>query len=352
MSYEWQSHTYPLWRDTGFQGILKATTGAGKTIAGCKTLQCYLADHPDARILILTPRQAIKNQWLKDLKDYDIDADVKGYQQALSHYAQGKSPPYDVVIADECHNLLTKEQGRLIREGYLPERILGMSATPDGSEKVIGPIFQDVGYNEATIAPFNVHYVIFTPSDREKASYQRWTDKMREQSQKCGKYAPGQDGLLDFFMMKRRDCVYRFDSRLPKALDIIKDNAHRRMMIFCERTEQVETLSKLLKDEGIDNCMQISKKRELNRYLNKEVDVILSVKMLQEGFNDPSTEVAVVVSTATTARSHIQTIGRVIRPSEGKTADIYVLLAEGTTDEDLVGRVKFPSGYNVQKVRV
>ena len=64
-------------------------------------------------------------------------------------------------------------------------------------------------------------------------------------------------------------------------------------------------------------------------------DIVLCCKKLQAGFNSPSTEVGIIVSTPVGKVTHIQTVGRILRPKEGKHANVYVLIAEGTTDEQL-----------------
>ncbi len=346
MSYDWQHEVYPLWRDNGYRGVIKAVTGSGKTAAGRIALQCYLADHPNARILVLTPRQAIKKQWEEELNGM---ADIKGYQQALSHYAQGKSAPYDVCIADECHNLLTDVQGRLIRNHYLPHRILGLSATPDGIEHRLGGVIRTVGYDEASVCPFTVHYLLFPLTSAEREGYDRWTQRMRTYAEKHHVSRPGIDRNYDFLTLKRRDFVYTLPSRIEHTLDLIRKCEGRRIMVFAERQAQLKQLSQRLDSEGIPHALHINSRRELDSYKRKEVDIILSVKMLQEGFNDPSTDTAILLSTSTTARSHIQTIGRVIRPGPGKAADVYVLLAKDTSDESVMKAVKFPKGIQTYK---
>ncbi len=346
-NYDWQDSLYFKWRDNGYQGVLRGVTAAGKTQAGLTILSLYQADHPHAKALVLSPFQDLNNQWIQSLEQSGLNADVKGYQKALSDYRRGKSERYDICIADECQALCTDVQGQLIKEKHLPNHIIGMSATPKESVDFLGGVIEDINYDRANVSPFSVHYIRFPMSPSEEASYQKWSDKMRAQSDKTGAFRPGMDKLYDFFTMKRRDCVYRFSSRLPIAMEIIKENAHRRMMIFCERTEQVEQMSKQMSDAGIPNCKQVGYRKELHMFTAKEVNAILSVKMLQVGFNDPDTEVGIIVSTATTAQNHIQTIGRVIRAKEGKHADIYVLLAKGTTDENLIKEVKFPKEYKV-----
>ena len=343
MTYAWQHTLYPKWKDNDYGGVIKAVTGAGKTHAGCIALQCYLADHPDARPLILVPRNVIGLQWIKELDRLGIPGDVKGYQQALSHYAQGKSEDYTVCIADECHNLLTDVQGRLIRQGHLPEHILGLSATPDGSETMLGGILLDIGYDHANVSPFTVHYATFPLTTYQQQSYDRKTERVKEDMRR------NPNNRISWAILNRRNWVYELPQRLDHAIDLINSNKERRIMVFAERKKQLHELSTLLERQGITHALHLNGDSQLQRFIDHDVDIVLSCKMLQEGFDDPTADVAIILSTATSARSHIQTIGRVIRPAPGKTADVHVLLAQGTTDDNVTKAVKWPANVKVVK---
>ena len=143
------------------------------------------------------------------------------------------------------------------------------------------------------------------------------------------------DQRLQFMYLKRRDYTYNMKSRIPIALNLVKQNLGRKMMIFFERKQQVMDFSKLLDAEGIEHCIHITGNEHLDEYIDDMKDIVLCCKKLQAGFNSPSTEVGIIVSTPVGKVTHIQTVGRILRPKEGKHADVYVLIAEGTSDEQL-----------------
>jgi superfamily II DNA or RNA helicase len=63
-----------------------------------------------------------------------------------------------------------------------------------------------------------------------------------------------------------------------------------------------------------------------------ELRCITTSRVLNEGVDLPAAEVAIVVSGTSTVREHVQRLGRILRPSEGKQAMLYELVAEGTTE--------------------
>jgi superfamily II DNA or RNA helicase len=69
------------------------------------------------------------------------------------------------------------------------------------------------------------------------------------------------------------------------------------------------------------------------RFVAGEVRAIASARVLNEGVDVPAANVAVLVAGALGAREHIQRIGRVLRPMEGKRATAYELVTLDTLDE-------------------
>ena len=75
----------------------------------------------------------------------------------------------------------------------------------------------------------------------------------------------------------------------------------------------------------------------LSEYRNGYLDVLVTCKALDEGFNVPETEVGIIAASTATRRQRIQRLGRVLRPAQGKgSATIYTLVA--TAPE--IGRLK------------
>jgi superfamily II DNA or RNA helicase len=76
------------------------------------------------------------------------------------------------------------------------------------------------------------------------------------------------------------------------------------------------------------------KEREetLSRYKTGELKAIVSCRVLNEGFDVPDAEIGIILGGALGQREHIQRIGRLLRPLEGKKAIIYELVCRGTIE--------------------
>ena len=70
----------------------------------------------------------------------------------------------------------------------------------------------------------------------------------------------------------------------------------------------------------------------LERFRRGELRALVSARVLNEGIDVPDADVAVVVGGTQGTREHVQRIGRLLRPREGKTATIYELVMRGTSE--------------------
>jgi superfamily II DNA or RNA helicase len=58
------------------------------------------------------------------------------------------------------------------------------------------------------------------------------------------------------------------------------------------------------------------------------VELLVTCRALDEGFNVPEAEIGIIAASTATRRQRIQRLGRIVRPSSGKSsATIYTLVA-------------------------
>jgi superfamily II DNA or RNA helicase len=61
--------------------------------------------------------------------------------------------------------------------------------------------------------------------------------------------------------------------------------------------------------------------------------VLATSRVLNEGVDLPSADVAIVLSGTGTVREHVQRLGRVLRPKDGKQAVLYELVVADSAEE-------------------
>lgn len=341
-SYDWQDTVYPKWVSQNYVGLCRCATGAGKTKGACKTLQKFQADYPLASILVVTPSSKLNKMWEDELNRHMIqNYKVLTYQTAVNKMLR-EGLKCDCMICDECHRLDTPVQGRVLE--MQPRFVLGLSATPEGAVHILGQPMIDVGVDEANLCDFIVHYTTFSMSQREKDEYDTITTRMRNRAlQVTGGSAtslpPNRDsygwGSYDSLSRKRRDICYKQSSRIPCTVALVRKYLNSRIIIYTERRETMQKIVRALLDEGIQSVDDSN----IQAYENHKVNIMVLCNKLREGFNSVDTNVVIMSSINTRVIKNIQTIGRALRVDPNnpdKQAHIYLLMAKGTSDENVI----------------
>ena len=144
---------------------------------------------------------------------------------------------------------------------------------------------------------------------------------------------------------KRRQLTSESITKLPKIAQIIKEHENEKIIIFTESKRTVEQLYKYLRQFGFKCGIVHSgiKRRHmvLEAWKRGIFNVLLTVRVLDEGIDVPQCSVGIIVSNSLTKRQLVQRIGRVVRPKPGKIAKIYIVISSGTFEERIARKLKY-----------
>ncbi|UCF49589.1 MAG: DEAD/DEAH box helicase family protein [Thermoplasmatales archaeon] len=333
--YKWQNRLIRIYRG---KGVIKAFAGTGKTYASILLLK----DRKYKKTIVAVPTRKLKNQWIEELKKHGLsDVVVETFHILSKERSSGLK--CDILIVDECHRSTSPVFKRLY-ENITSKNILGLSATPNKSSlEYCGDVIIHVPLEDAQICDFMVYFHAIDLSLDERMLYDEYSEAIRRY---LGRIRSIDDGdkydirkRLDSMIFKRRSLVYSAESRIPKAIELLKENKDKPTLVICKRIEQANTISKITNlpvyhSENTDE-------KALDDFQNDRISALLSVGMLAEGYDKRNIKCLIIVSTAITEAYHIQSIGRAVRLPDD--AYIHILLARKTTDEKLL---QFRKMYN------
>jgi superfamily II DNA or RNA helicase len=352
----WQVAALSEWERRDHRGIVSVVTGGGKTVFA---LSCIDKIRPVAT-LIIVPTAALLEQWWEEAASYfDLDLEeinvVTGSLRfrlgainiavlnTAAKLAERIQEHECFLIVDECHKAASEQFRSALRIPTFAS--LGLSATPErpydeGLRDVLvpalGPVIFSYGYADAlrdgVIVPFELRNIVFELEEDRQAEYDKLTKAIGRSISQHGAEA---EETISLFL-KRARVLNLSLNRIRLALKLAAANRGKRTLIFHEDIEACDLIHGVLAQNGMKSGVYHSKMplrakaAMLGQYRRGDIDVLVTCRALDEGFNVPETEVGIIAASTATQRQRIQRLGRVVRPAKGKEgASIYTLVATG-----------------------
>jgi superfamily II DNA or RNA helicase len=350
----WQKDALGLWKAAGNKGIVEVVTGAGKTIFALSCIRDIAAE----TTLVVVPTIALLDQWWEEAASFfrvslgDVNiVTAAGRLRAgtinlavlntASKLGLGKrKEPYFLVV-DECHKAAS-QKFRTALDGA-PVATLGLSATPErpydeGLEDVLvpklGPIIYRYTYRDAlrdkVIVPFQLKNIVFDLEPDRQAEYDKLTKAIGRAIHRNGL----DDDRTVALLLRRARVMNLSLNRIRLALRLVLAHKGSRTIVFHEDIEACNVIQEILAEATLragvyHSKMKVRHRAEiLSAYRHGELDVLITCRALDEGFNVPETEVGIIAASTATRRQRIQRLGRVLRPVRGKdSAVVYSLVA-------------------------
>lgn len=358
----WQLSALAEWERNNHRGIVSVVTGGGKTVFA---LSCIDRIRPVAT-LIIVPTSALLEQWWEESANYfDLELDeiniVTGSLRfrlgainiaVLNTAAKLQEKIKDhqcFLVVDECHKAASEHFRSALDVNSFAS--LGLSATPerpydDGLKEVLepalGPVIFTYDYSDAlrdgVIVPFEIKNIIFALEEDRQLEYDKLSKAI---ARSISKHGPDSEESIALFL-KRARVLNLSLNRIRLAIRLVAANQGKRTLIFHEDIEACDLIHNVLAQNGIKSGVYHSKMAlrakaaMLSKYRKGEIDVLVTCRALDEGFNVPETELGIIAASTATRRQRIQRLGRIVRPAKGKNgATIYTLVATGPEIERL-----------------
>ena len=249
------------------------------------------------------------------------------------------------MILDEAHNIT--ELSKTFFENNTIRDVIALTATPPEKEEkqeilsslgleTVYELPLEKGVSLGIVAPINIHVIYTSLEEKEKTvkmgnkerSFMQTEKKAYEYHTQCVDYCyeTNRYDKLKFQIMNRARFIYNLQSKREAAEELIDLISDERNIIFCGSVDQAEELSPF-------SYHYKSGKKDLQRFIDMEIDILSCVNSLNEGHNLPNIDNAVIVQLNSNALNLIQRIGRVCRWREGHTANVFLFVCKDTQDE-------------------
>jgi superfamily II DNA or RNA helicase len=302
-----------------------APTGAGKTIM-LSAVVGQLAGHPDAKACVLAHRDELTSQNRTKFERVNpglttsvVDAGEKSWAghttfamvQTLSRDTNLASlPTLDLLVVDEAHHAMAAGYRRVIeRAQSLNPRLqlFGVTATPNrGDGKGLRPIFSNIG-DQIQVSELiaSGHLVPPRPFVIDVGTQ--------------GELRQVKRGMDDFDMA----AVEKIMNKSPINAAVVREwqsrAADRKTVVFCSTLSHAQSVTQAFCEAGVNAAMvhgelsEAERKATLDRYENGDVQVIVNVAVLTEGWDYPPTSCVVLLRPSSHKSTMIQMIGRGLR---------------------------------------
>lgn len=363
------------WIKAGARGYFEWCTGSGKSYLACLAIKLANERHPDKEINVVVPTTVLQEAWTDDKKGHIKIHGLKNVNVFVINTYVKDTHDCALLIIDEVHTATgakSKHFNTVIDKTKF-NWILCLSATLEKDHKeflhkrnvkCITTLTADDAVKNGWLSPYKVLCVPIELDDDDKEKY----DKMHKEfnkhfatfnfdfefAMKCIGNKDARQELATKLnwplqrvdasvfnwnrnMRLRKEFLYHIDSKINAAIEITK-HLQMQTILFGQSIAGADKINVALGDKCVEYHSKITAKtlkENLKRLRDgrTKVDYISSAKGLEAGFDLPNLQLGITWSRTSKALRATQTLGRILRKVEGKTAYFIELYVPETQDE-------------------
>ena len=371
-----QKQDIDKWIKAGARGYFEWCTGSGKSYLACLAIKLANERHPDKQINVVVPTTVLEEAWTDDKKGHIKIHGLKNVNVFVINTYVKETHDCALLIIDEVHTATgakSKHFNTVIDKTKF-NWILCLSATLEKEHKeflhkrnvrCISTLTADEAVKNGWLSPYKILCVPVELNDEDRERY----DKMHKEfnkhfatfnfdfefAMKCITNKDARQELATKLnwplqridasvfnwnrnMRLRKEFLYHIEAKIDAAIEI---TTHLQMqtILFGQSIKGADKINEQLGDKCVEYHSKITAKT-LKENLKKlrdgrtKVDYISSAKGLEAGFDLPNLQLGITWSRTSKALRATQTLGRVLRKVEGKTAYFIELYVPDTQDEN------------------
>lgn len=353
------------WKHAKHQGVVVLPTGAGKSLVALMAIQ-----DRQRSALVVAPTLDLVRQWHQTVsaafgcevgmigggEHSLLPLTVTTYDSALLHMEHWGNR-FGTVVFDECHHLPGESYALAARFCIAPFR-LGLTATPDradGKEALYAELLGSVVYQKNIdelagqyLAEYETQRLVLELTEDERRQYdearQLYLGFVRRQGiqmsgpsgftqfvQRSSRSAEGRAAMLAF--RRQRSLAFAATEKLRVLDELLMRHRRDRSIVFTQDNATVHEVSRRFLVPAITHQTKLKERTQiLAGFHEGRYRAIVTSRVLNEGVDVPSANVAIVLSGSGSVMEHVQRLGRILRRQEGKRAILYELVSGDTTE--------------------
>jgi superfamily II DNA or RNA helicase len=373
-----QAEALRAFREGKGRGVVVLPTGAGKSHVAVM----IIADRRRST-LVIAPTLDLVRQWYDLLRtSFGCEVGILGggehrilpltvstYDSAYLHMERYGNR-FGLVVFDECHHLPGESYALVARMCLAPFR-LGLTATPERAdgreelyEQLIGPTLyrQHIGDLAGEyLAEYDTQRIVVELSEAERAEYESerkiYVDYVRSQGISMGsprgfsefmlrssRTEPGRRAQAAY--RRQRALAFAAEGKLEQLEHLLGVHRHDRTIIFTQDNATAYGISRRFLVPIITHQTKVKERSEiLEGFSAGRYGAVVTSKVLNEGVDVPSANVAVVVSGSGSVMEHVQRLGRILRRQGEKRATLYELVSARTAETSTSDRRRDHAAY-------
>ncbi|MEQ1501765.1 MAG: DEAD/DEAH box helicase family protein [Myxococcota bacterium] len=368
----YQLDAVAAWRANGRRGVVVLPTGAGKTLVA----ELCIAD-ADRTALVVAPTLDLVSQWYDVLRRAfgdpigvlggglrELEALTVSTYDSAHLYAERFGGRFGLVIFDEAHHLPGPQYAYAARSSIAPFR-LGLTATLGEAvlDELVGPVVYERAVRDLAgefLAPYRTEVIDVVLSPDERAAYDEATATVRafradndigrgrsgfqQFLRACGRSEAGRRAFAAY--RESRRILHRTPRKLEVLAELLAEHRGARCLVFTADNATAYEVSRTFLVPAVTHRTDPKERRRfLDAFGANTLPVLVTSRVLNEGVDLPEAEVAIVLSGSSTVREHVQRLGRILRPREGKSAVMYELVVAQSAEEATSARRREHEAY-------
>jgi superfamily II DNA or RNA helicase len=360
----YQQAALDAWELAGHRGVLVLPTGSGKTRVALAAIAKM-----KAATLCLVPTRILLHQWYDEVsKVYEGGVGRLGdgarrarpitvatYESAYRHMHR-LGQVFQLLVVDEAHHFGNGQRDETLEMSVAPWR-LGLTATPitsvtaqGNNRRLIGAEVYRLGMLDLVggyLAELELCTLEVELDADERRRYDAETRTYRAtllaflRSHPEASWADfsraacrTEQGLRALAAFRRAQALAHYNRAKSRILErLLLRHRDNRCLVFTADNDAAYAIaqSHLVMPITCD-IGRSERERAFELFRQGRLRALVSSRVLNEGLDLPDADVAIIVGGAHGAREHVQRIGRVLRPRNGKRAAVYELLSRNTSE--------------------